>query len=110
MYLIPDGLHWSLDVVNLLLVVLQSIFVIGLRVLGQKMVDPYGADKEDLSVLHYVRGAWRTSNRILSAELPGEVQPEVEARLEQRKESIGAAWEKSTTHQPDLYDEQPVFT
>ena len=131
--------------VNFLLVVVQSIFVIGLRILGQKMVsaslfyiakesiyfmeqiliisetyamhclqvDPYGADLEDLSVLHYVRDAWRISNRILSAELPGDVSPELEAQLEQRKESIGAAWDKPAAsdfhqqqpHHPDLFDE-----
>ena len=75
-------------------------------------VDPYGADLEDLSVLHYVRDAWRISNRILSAELPGDVSPELEAQLEQRKESIGAAWDKPAAsgfhHQqphPDLFDE-----
>ena len=35
-------------------VLLQCIFVTGLRLLGQKMLDPYGDDSEDLSVTTYV--------------------------------------------------------
>ena len=60
-----DDTHWALDVTMGMIVTLQAIFVVGLRLLGQKMVDPYGDDLEDLSVIYYVTDAWKSSNRIL---------------------------------------------
>jgi len=51
---IGDGSVWEIEILNLVIVFLQCVFVIGLRSLGQKMVDPYGHDYEDLSVLTYV--------------------------------------------------------
>jgi predicted membrane chloride channel (bestrophin family) len=92
---VGEDVHWTLDLVTLLIVLLQSIFVIGLRLLGQKMVDPYGDDFEDLSVMYYVKNTWQRSNRILAAQLPGPVSPELEEKLDRQKESIGFAWEKS---------------
>jgi len=49
-----DNSDWGIEVLNGVIVLLQSVFVIGLRLLGQKMVDPYGDDPEDLSVISYV--------------------------------------------------------
>ena len=49
-----DDSDWSVEIINFTIVVLQSIFVVGLRLLGQKMIDPFGDDYEDLSVLTYV--------------------------------------------------------
>jgi predicted membrane chloride channel (bestrophin family) len=92
---VGEEVHWTLDLVALLIVLLQSIFVIGLRLLGQKMIDPYGDDLEDLSVMYYVKSTWQRSNRILVAQLPGPVSPELEEGLDRQKESIGFAWEKS---------------
>lgn len=37
-----DELHLTTDIVQGLIVLVQAIFVIGLRLLGQQMVDPYG--------------------------------------------------------------------
>jgi predicted membrane chloride channel (bestrophin family) len=88
-----EDIHIAADILNGMIVVLQSIFVIGLRLLGQKMVDPYGDDLEDLSVLHYIRETWQKSNRILAAQRPEAVDPAVEERLEKQKVSIGYAWE-----------------
>jgi predicted membrane chloride channel (bestrophin family) len=85
--------HWSADVLAGLIVLLQAIFVIGLRMLGQRMVDPYGADLEDLSVLHYVIDAWLVSNRILETQFPAEVSPQVEEEMSRRKLSLGYAWD-----------------
>jgi hypothetical protein len=55
------------------------------------MVDPYGDDFEDLSVMYYVKNTWQRSNRILAAQLPGPVSPELEEELDRQKESIGFA-------------------
>ena len=76
-----------------LIVMLQAIFVIGLRMLGQKLIDPFGDDLEDLSVLHYIKSTWATSNRILSAQFTDALDPIMEESLDQKKESIGKAWE-----------------
>jgi predicted membrane chloride channel (bestrophin family) len=90
---VGEEVHWMLELVTFLFVLLQSIFVIGLRILGQKMVDPYGPDLEDLSVMYYVKSTWQRSNRILAAQLPGPVSPELEEKLDRQKESIGFAWD-----------------
>lgn len=42
------------EILNGVIVFCQCIFVIGLRLLGQKMVNPYGDDMEDLSVKTYL--------------------------------------------------------
>ena len=49
-----DATEWGIEVLNGVIVLMQCVFVIGLRLLGQKMVDPYGDDNEDLSVTSYV--------------------------------------------------------
>ena len=49
-----DASEWGIEVLNGIIVLMQCVFVIGLRLLGQKMVDPYGDDNEDLSVTSYV--------------------------------------------------------
>ena len=91
-----DEVHWSADVLSGLIVLMQTIFVIGLRMLGRKMVDPYGDDLEDLSVLRFVKTAWLRSNRILVTRFPGEVSPELEEQLErQKKASLGEPWQLS---------------
>lgn len=90
-----DEVHLWADILSGLIVLVQSIFVIGLRMLGRKLVDPYGDDLEDLSVLRYVKTAWQRSNRILAARCPSDVSPQVEDEMDKRKESIGKAWESS---------------
>ena len=67
-----NDVHWTADVVAGLVVVLNSIFVIGLRILGQKMSDPYGDDLIDLSVIFYCTFTWRMSNRVLNAHFPSD--------------------------------------
>ena len=49
-----DTIDVGVEIVNLVTILLQCAFVIGLRLLGQKMVDPYGDDYEDLGVITYV--------------------------------------------------------
>lgn len=94
-----EDIHWSMGVIKGLVVLLQSIFVIGLRVLGQKMSDPYGDDLIDLSVMHYVSFTWTHSNRILNSSFPEDASPAVESHLISQRKNIGTAWEpeKETT-------------
>ena len=51
---VHDNLAWSKELLAAIMVLVQAIFVVGLRLLGQKMTDPYGDDWEDLSVITYV--------------------------------------------------------
>lgn len=66
---------WRNEALSGLIVFLQAIFVVGLRVLGQKMIDPYGDDYEDLSVITYISTTLENCSIILSADAPdvGEV-------------------------------------
>ena len=90
-----DRVNWVSEVISGLIVFLQAIFVIGLRLLGQVMVDPYGDDYEDLSVLHYVRSTWKASQRVLRAQYPGGPMQttNTEETLEtERQVDLGPAW------------------
>lgn len=63
-----DDTHISVDLLNGIIVFLQCIFVVGLRLLGQKMIDPYGSDMEDLSVITYVETTLEICNTITSCK------------------------------------------
>jgi len=76
-----DDTHWLSDFLSGLIVFLQAIFVIGLRMLGRKMIDPYGSDLEDLSVLHYIQIAWDRSHGVFITKFPANVSPELEDEL-----------------------------
>ena len=91
--------YWSADVVSGLVVVLQSIFVIGLRILGQKMSDPYGDDLIDLSVIHYVNFTWTMSNRILEARIPEEPTLAEENYLKANRKHVGDAWQTESCNE-----------
>ena len=60
----------GLDVLQGIIVFLQCIFVVGLRSLGTKMIDPYGDDLEDLSVINYVEGTLEICQTIMGATQP----------------------------------------
>ncbi|KAL3923293.1 MAG: hypothetical protein SGILL_001740 [Bacillariaceae sp.] len=67
-----DETDWRIEALNGSIVLLQAIFVVGLRLLGQRMLDPYGDDLEDLSVITYVVTTINNSNIIFSARVPGD--------------------------------------
>jgi hypothetical protein len=56
-------------------------------------VDAYGDDLEDLSVIHYVRESWKTSNRMLSTQFPKAVVAEQEEEIQQNSTSLGYPWD-----------------
>jgi Bestrophin, RFP-TM, chloride channel len=91
--------HWIADVVGGLVVFLQSIFVIGLRILGQQFSDPYGDDLVDLSVIQYCTFIWTHSQRILNSYFPDDESSEsvamVEEVLAKKRMFIGAPWEQA---------------
>jgi len=103
-----DNVYWKWDVLSGLIVMVQAIFVIGLRLLGQKMSDPFGDDLEDLSVLHYVTTAWKRSNKMLESHCPDpEVSPEVEDEL-QRHRKTKAPSSSTTTLSGACTDAEPA--
>jgi predicted membrane chloride channel (bestrophin family) len=63
-----DEAYLGLDLLNGVIVFLQCIFVIGLRALGTKMIDPYGDDLEDLSVILYVESTLEICGAILNSK------------------------------------------
>jgi hypothetical protein len=92
--------HWLADVIAGLVVFLQAIFVDGLRILGQKMSDPYGDDLEDLSVIFFIEFTWTNSNRILSAVYPNPVSIAEENALLKDRKFLGAAWDPKIVEKP----------
>lgn len=80
--IIPPHLHFTqpvsihqntdlgLDLLNGVIVFLQCIFVVGLRSLGTKMIDPYGDDLEDLSVILYCEGTLEICETIMNSKQP----------------------------------------
>ncbi len=106
--------HWSADAVAACLVFLQTVFVIGLRELGQKLSDPFGVDYEDLSVMHYVNFTWRESGRILNAKYPANESYSKSAYIPseqdivRNRDPIGEAWDLSPN--PVTVDEENYYS
>ena len=65
-----DSRAIGMDVLQGIIVFLQCIFVAGLRTLGTKMIDPYGDDLEDLSVINYVEATLEISRTIMRSRRP----------------------------------------
>ena len=66
----------GIDLASGVIVFLQCIFVVGLRSLGTKMIDPFGDDYEDLSVILYVEATLEICDTIMSSRMPEyEVKP-----------------------------------
>mmetsp|Transcript_30108 Transcript_30108/g.34305 ORF Transcript_30108/g.34305 Transcript_30108/m.34305 type:complete len:117 (-) Transcript_30108:223-573(-) len=51
-----------------MVMLLQTMFIIGLRIVGQQLSDPYGNDIIDLQIMRYVKIILLGSNAILNAE------------------------------------------
>lgn len=65
-----DETYIGLDILNGIIVFLQCIFVVGLRSLGTNMIDPFGEDLEDLSVILYVDATLEICDTILNSQQP----------------------------------------
>lgn len=72
---------WNLEFLNGVIVFLLCIFVVGLRILGQRMIDPFGMDLEDLSVLTYVSTTIENCRIILESQDAAVVDEDLEVEL-----------------------------
>lgn len=108
-----SNVYWTSDLVNGLIVFLQSLFVVGLRLLGQKMSDPFGSDVEDLSVMFYLNFTFTQSNRILAAEAPKRPADEDPVALEEEivhdRVTIGAAWDGEKVKDGHAAGQEPIL-
>jgi len=84
------------ELVSGLVVFLQALFVIGLRILGQQLSDPYGGDLIDLQIARYVNMILNGSNQILAAKRLHPPSVETELRLQLKMSSLGQAFEYDT--------------
>lgn len=84
------------EIISGLVVFLQALFVIGLRMLGQQLSDPFGGDLIDLQVARYVNMILNSSNQILAAKRLNPPSVETELRLQLKMSSLGQAFEYDT--------------
>ena len=91
-----DDNQWILETVTGLVVFLQALMVIGLRILGQQLSDPYGGDLIDLQIARYVNMILNGSNQILAAKRLHAPSIETELRLQLKMSSLGQAFEYDT--------------
>lgn len=61
------GVQWHSELVKVVLIFLQTMFIIGLRVAGQQESEPYGSQLIDIQLLKYVRDSLDESFGILEA-------------------------------------------
>ena len=67
-YFVSSSIFRYQELINVLVMILQALFIIGLRVTGQQLSDPYGADLVDLQIMRYVEIILNGSNSILDAK------------------------------------------
>ena len=76
---------WSIELLHGMIVFIQAVFVVGLRLLGQKMVDPFGDDLEDLSVITYVATTLENCRIIADTKTQSKVDQALEEELFQKQ-------------------------
>lgn len=80
------------EVLSALLVILMIFFVVGTRLVGDALADPYGNYLEDLSILQYNTFTVVASRKILMASKFDKTSVDGELELESRRPQLGSAW------------------
>jgi len=78
-----------IEILNGFMTLLQAIFVVGLRSLGQTLIYPFGTDVEDLSVITYVETTIENSFIITTSEQGGNLDDDLETTfMKEVKEAL----------------------
>lgn len=91
-----EQVPWYAEIVGFFLVLLQTLFVVGLRMLGQQLGNPYGEDFIDLQLITYITMVLTTTMRILESADNVTLQTidhTTEEELRQRMVPIGDGYE-----------------
>lgn len=91
-----EAAHWFNDVIGLLALLLQCMFVIGVRYVAQVMRIPYAGELESLPVLSFVEGCCDMSLRIMYSAGYQPPESSVEKVLAQDRDSLGVFWDSAT--------------
>lgn len=92
-----EAVPWYAEIVGFFLVLLQTLFVNGLRMLGQQLGNPYGEDFIDLQIITYITMVITTTMRILESSDNNTIQsidPSTEEDLRMRMVPIGDGYER----------------
>jgi len=73
---------------------INVVFVIGLRKIGKQMMDPYGQDVQSLSVMHYIEFTFTASRKILAGHRFASPGITVEEHLESCRPNRGEPFMK----------------
>jgi len=91
------------DAISLLVVILQSLFTIGLRILGQQLSDPFGGELIDLQIARYVNMILNGSNQILAAKRLPPPSLKTENDLKSTMVTIGREYEDDDDETTDNF-------
>lgn len=81
------------EITSAIVVIFMGTFVIGLRELGLELMDPFGTDLEDFTVLTFVTGSIENSRRLLLAKRRSNKSAETESELKLERPGPGLPWE-----------------
>jgi hypothetical protein len=87
---IPVSHYVFPHILGAVLLLINLFFVIGIRELGTQMIDPYGNDLSDLSVIHYIEFTFTASRKILAGYRFSTAGKAMEDELESGRPSCGA--------------------
>eukprot|EP00977_Amphora_coffeiformis_P029109 scaffold38790_cov214-Amphora_coffeaeformis.AAC.1 len=88
-----ESFHWFNDVIGILALLLQCIFVIGVRYVAQVMRVPYAGELESLPVLSFVEGCCDMSLRIMYSSGYRPLDGAIETCLAREREPLGEFWD-----------------
>ena len=87
-----DVIHFEHELVGILCVVINTLFIVGVRRIAQHMHDPFGNYLEDLNVLHYLNFTIQASAKLLFTRTVGPVDEALERQLYAQRPSLGPAY------------------
>ena len=85
----------AVEIVGLLVIFMNGIFILGIRESGYQFADPYGSDPLALSVLHYVTYTAQMTRRLLGAAPGAESDTSVEGALDAVRPPLRAPFTKN---------------